>query len=561
MTFAVAACGGDDGGSTPLPGTPDASVIDGGGGMIDAMPTDMIDAAPRPDAAIVKGVVISEVVTSPLNDWSVSGSDNEDAQDFDGSRGNGAVSSRDQFIEIHNRSGTVVNLLGWRLEVIDSSSGTPELTPIAPSNEEGTVVTFSAGSILSAVQPDGFVVVGNPAGTVGPDAYIVLKDSAGQVIDDVEIGINDREGDGDEDGAPGPNQNGYANGSFEESIARPAGSEDTDNDRNDFTKLYATPLAPNVAPAKDSGDTTAPIATLPDAPDTDSWPVTSFVRVDFGEQLDASVIGSSDITLSVDGNSRPVQRFAFEAFDSVVVLETRGVLPFGADVSVDISTNVTDYAGNSVSAASLSFRTEDPAPNGPTVLINEVCVQAQQDWNHSSDSGEGFARVPGTDATDVSSSDEWIELLINADAAEVIDLTGYTLELFNGPQDGEPAVFITEIDDHSEVVPYGLGTFPNALNGGTLIVVGNPRGSMNDDVYIALRDADGNIVDEVEIGGNDAESDVGGDGIENGAPGVGLNGDGNDDLSAETVSRIADTDTGDDLNDWVPAAASLGVAN
>ncbi|WP_428269710.1 Ig-like domain-containing protein [Haliangium sp.] len=533
----------------------------------DATPGTTPDAGPAPDARIrldaniISGIVISEVVSSPLNDWSVSDGPGDP---FDGSRGAGAVSTRDQYIELHNRSGVAVSLIGWTIEVVDSSDGVPEVTPVAVSEPNSVFLTFSGSSSVASFQDGDFAVIGNPIGTVGDDSYIALKDRDGNIIDDVEIGFRDRENDGDDATAPGPNQNGFSNGSFEESISRRPDQADTDDDSADFIKEYATPLRPNVPPPPPAGDVEPPIAQAPAG--ADNWPVNRFVRVEMGEPLAAANIAPTDITLSVGGTNRAVSRVGFEDFDSALLVETTGVLPFGTNVTVTVAGSVSDRAGNALgSPAVVSFTTEAAPANPNTVILNEICVQAQQDWDHSSGgSGPPFSPTPGPSPSSVSSSDEWIELFVIS--GQSVDLTGFTIEVFNGPSPGNPALEVTTLTqgkvDSDEIqffssVAASLTSVPD----GARVVVGNPSGSIDDDAYIVLRDANGVIMDEVEIGGVDAATDRGGDGIDNGAPEAGLNGNSTS-LDDETVARSPNAaDTGSDTGDWVHSTATLGQIN
>lgn len=558
LALAVAGCG-DDGG---VPGgSPDASPsIDAPPGeVIDAMPggdtTPPIDGTPPIDATIVTGVVINEVVLFPQNDWS--------GGDFLGPIGDGTVSTLDQFVEIQNRSGEVVSLIGWKIDVIDSSSGEIESTPLLPDEEEDVTVAVTPGSSFAALQPGHFLVLGNPQGSISTDAYIMLKDTVGNIIDDLEVGVRDRAGDGD-DGAPGPGENGFSRGNFDEAIARPDGQADTDNDRADFIKMFATPLAANVNPARNPGDTTPPNASAP--ADANDWPVTRALEVVFNEPLDAAVIGTSSVSLSVNGQNRPVSRLSFADFDRRLRVETVGALPFGASATVTVDGSVTDYAGNALGSDEvIDFQTEDAPPNNADVIITEICVEAQQDWNHSGGGGMPFSNTPGPNTSSISSSDEWIELRV---LSGPVDLTGYTVEIFNGPNIDGPSLEITELDEDrvfdQELRFFGAGASLTSVPAGAHAVVGNPTGSMNDDVYVVLRDASGQILDEVEIGGNEADVDRGGDGLGNGAPESGANGESNT-VDDETVARVTSSgdpvDTGGDIDDWNHSFATLGAPN
>lgn len=570
LSFGIAACG-DDGG---VPGGPDAAPgPDAPGPAVDAAPGDdggpVIDGGPGIDGSVPpdapppagNGVVINEVVMSPQHDWSKSSGP---GLPFDGTPGTGAVSSLDQYIEILNTGTTPVSLVGWRIEITDSSAG-PEPTALASNEESGVVLTFSPGSNSAALQPGGFAVLGNPLGTIGLDAFIVLKDNRGAIVDDVEVG-HDEEGDG-EDGGPASGQNGFARGAFEESVSRPEGRVDTGDDRADFDKMYATPLAPNRPPPV-LPDTTPPTVAAPEG--ADNWRVNQFVQAVFNERLAAANLITGDVVLTVNGTARPVARLAFADSDKVLIAETTGVLPFGADVTLTLRTTITDYNGNALaSQQQISFTTEAAPANNGSVILNELCIDAQQDWDHSSGGGSPFGQTPGPGPGSISSSDEWLELLVSASVA-TIDLTDYTIEVFNGPNIDGPALQVTELDagkvEDGELRFFGGGTL-DAVPGSARVVVGDPSGSIDNDTYIVLRDAEGNILDEVEVGGNTPATDRGGDGTGAsgaGAPDAGLNGNATG-LADETVARRRDAsgaiDTGSDTGDWVHQSATLGQPN
>jgi hypothetical protein len=574
-TFGIAACGDDGGGVPPTPpdaaGDSDAPAApDAAPGGIDAAPPGTIDAGdgpdagPRPDAAppVLGGIVISEAVLFPQQDWSKTSGV---GLPFDGIAGTGGVSSRDQYIEIQNTGTTPVSLSGWSIAVIDSSDGAEDITPLANDTEEGVTLSLGGGSIGNILDPGDFAIIGNPIGTIANDAYILLRDNRSTVVDDVEIGVDDFEDDGD-DGAPATDQNGFSRGEFEESVARPAGVADTNNDRADFEKMFATPLGPNVPPPASQTDTAAPRASAPQG--TGAWPVNQPVRVVFNERLRAAVLTAADLELRVGGVVRPIQRLSFANSDATVVAETVGVLPFNTSVTVTARGSIVDYAGNALGAdATFTFTTEAAPANNASVIFNEVCTDPQQDWNHSSDNGTPFTITPGGTATSRSSSDEWIELVVPG--GQSVDLTGYTVEMFNGPNNEAAALQVTVLNDAkvtARELQFSSGTLTSVPSGGS-VVVGNPTGSMENDLYLVLRDGNGIILDEVEIGGSTAGTDRGGDGTAGagvGAPDVGINGNASGPAD-ETITRLRDVngpvDTGNDAGDWVQTAATILQAN
>jgi hypothetical protein len=107
----------------------------------------------------------------------------------------------------------------------------------------------------------------------------------------------------------------------------------------------------------------------------------------------------------------------------------------------------------------------------------------------------------------------------------------------------------------------GTGTSLSDVQPGDRVIIGNPRGAILADSYIEIRDTNGVVVDAVEIGGNTALRDRGGDGIMNGAPGPGEDGNSSG-LADETIARASDgVDTGNDVADFVHSNATLGAVN
>jgi len=157
--------------------------------MADAAPAD----APPMDAPPQPRVVINELVLTPNHDWSGA------LLAYVGTPGTGSISGDDEWIELRNDSATPVKIAGWILPVSDADVKDTVL------GMHGTL-TFSVGSSITAGQPGGYVVIGNPTGTMATDAFVTLRLPNGTMIDDVEIGglsvSRDAERDGVADGAP-----------------------------------------------------------------------------------------------------------------------------------------------------------------------------------------------------------------------------------------------------------------------------------------------------------------------------------------------------------------------
>lgn len=187
----------------------------------------------------------------------------------------------------------------------------------------------------------------------------------------------------------------------------------------------------------------------------------------------------------------------------------------------------------------------NPSPTTPAVLrINEVVTDPQHDWNDS-DGGNGvpFDDQPGSGT--ISTTDEWVELVnVSTYAGSILywslvmhDTTPATETL-----GAANAVFVFELG----------GSLDNVLPG-EHVVIGNPAGSMNNDVWIRVLDDRGEVVDEVELGDQDFRGNGPGDEAPDGNATNALD---------EAVARFPDAaDTGDGAADFCKRPATIGRAN
>jgi hypothetical protein len=526
------------------------AAVDGSGGDVDGIPPDA-EVPPDAEPRLAK-VVINEVVVYAKHDWS-----DDSGIRFDAEPGTGLISTVDQYVELRNTDDIDLDLTGWTLAMIDADAATTSLSSAQ------TLIVFEAGSTVTAFQPGALAVIGDPAGRASTDCYLVLRDQYGRVVDDVEIGgltdARDFEGDGPGDGAPEPTSNGFAKGAYDESIARPIGAADTDDDALDFVAQHATPLLPNAV-------FVPPVESVPPSvvayTQSTELPVTGRVTITLDEPVDHESLGGN-LRLRVGGVSVPLGFFTYDTDDTIIVVNPIGVLPFDADVEVTVdggAGGVTDLVGNPLPATlTFSFHTE-PAPSNPaSVTINELCADALQDWDDTAaGNGTPFDAEPGTDAP--ASEDEWVELKVDLPTAT--NMSGWTLGLYRGPNliDDARAVTPLSIPDITVRIT-GTGTGVGDIHPGDMIVIGDPLGSMPPDFWLELRDDAGHLVDAIEIGGNSTGTDRGGDGVDDGAPGPGEDAHGAD-LTTECVARVPDgTDTGDEAGDWAHAACTIGAAN
>ena len=210
---------GGSGARAPDAGGGSGGSRDAGRGAGDAR----VDGGDR-DAATARQVVINEIVADPQRDWNDSSGG---GAPFDATPGNGSVTGADEWLELYNGSGVVVDLTGWTLVMTDTTPATEAIG----SGE--AMLAFSASGALSAFQPGEFLVVGNPKGDLNNTVTIELYDALGILVDRVALG-----GDG---GGP----SGNATGSDDEAIARVPNATDTGDDGADLSARPPTPGAAN----------------------------------------------------------------------------------------------------------------------------------------------------------------------------------------------------------------------------------------------------------------------------------------------------------------------------
>ncbi len=187
------------------------------------------------------------------------------------------------------------------------------------------------------------------------------------------------------------------------------------------------------------------------------------------------------------------------------------------------------------------------------IIINEVVTDPQQDWNDSQGgNGIPFDSIPGSGT--ITSTDEWVEILnISRDTLDLTVAGGWKLVFLDTTPE---TLFFANPGRSVEFVLSRGGSITGFLPG-EYLVIGNPPGSINNDVYIQLIDASDQVVDDVELG-DDPEGDGIGDGAPDGGPGGG-NATGIDDEAIARIPNASDTD--DDVHDFVQKDATIGRFN
>ncbi|RMH43961.1 MAG: hypothetical protein D6689_03695 [Deltaproteobacteria bacterium] len=223
-------------------------VTDRAGNPLAADVSFQVHTEPRP--ADPAGVVINEIVSSPLQDWD--DSEGGDGVAFSPVPGTGAVDSRDEWVELVSRLPANADLSGYSIVVyrgFNPFGAARTVTPIGGPASTYVTRLYGAGTGLTDVAPGDRIVVGNPIGSLPFDFVIELRDESGALVDAVEVGGNtpaqDRGGDGVDNGAPAPGADGRALNPGEEAIARIPDGVDTGDDAADFAYAVPTLGAPN----------------------------------------------------------------------------------------------------------------------------------------------------------------------------------------------------------------------------------------------------------------------------------------------------------------------------
>ncbi len=173
------------------------------------------------------------------------------------------------------------------------------------------------------------------------------------------------------------------------------------------------------------------------------------------------------------------------------------------------------------------------------VLISEICTDPQQDWSTTDFSGVA------TPLGAVTSSDEYIE--ITNTSTHVIDLTGWHLIMTDSGVDD--AVITADLVKNEQ--PAGDITH---FVPGAYLTLGNPVGSMNNDVLVEIYDGakggGGKLMNKVTLGAYD-DGSLGDNALTGDASSV----------TTEVMARHSVQNTGVDSVDFFKTSSSMGAAN
>ena len=137
------------------------------------------------------GLRLTEVVTDPQGDHSENTGGN--GVPFDALPGEGAISSVDEYVELHFAGGAALDLRGYVLDFLDT---TPTRYVFgAPSR---STLRFTPGSRVDRFLAGGFLVLGNPPGALNNRIDIELRNPLGDLVDRWSIADGNATGPDDE---------------------------------------------------------------------------------------------------------------------------------------------------------------------------------------------------------------------------------------------------------------------------------------------------------------------------------------------------------------------------
>ena len=205
--------------------------------------------------------------------------------------------------------------------------------------------------------------------------------------------------------------------------------------------------------------------------------------------------------------------------------------------------------GASDGGAADAITVDGVSPPPARVRLSELILTPVHDWSDAS--GVNYDPTPGGGA--VNGRDELIEL-VNEDTVAV-DLTGWRLEII----DSEASTQVLSASTTS--IYFSPGSSLTALAPGGFVVIGDPPDSFSTDAFVRLFAPTGELVDDVEVGGNSPARDMEGDGVGDGAPDPTQNGFARGAFEEAIARPAGRADTDVDQADWVAMRATPGAAN
>lgn len=190
----------------------------------------------------------------------------------------------------------------------------------------------------------------------------------------------------------------------------------------------------------------------------------------------------------------------------------------------------------------------DAAAGVPRVVLSELVLSPQHDW--SDGAGTPFDATPGPGSP--RQDDQYVEL--ENRGGDPVDLTGWVLEI----RDSSDSRTVLGQDG---VLAFTAGSSLEALAPGGFAVIGDPAGQASTDAYVVLTTAEGDVVDDVEIGGLSPGRDFEQDGVGDGAPDAEHNGFARGSFDEAIARSDGAARTGDDQADFVAMPATPLLRN
>ena len=412
-------------------------------------------------------------------------------------RTRGPNGGNDEFIELYNLSNSAIDIGGWKIKGSNSGGSTSTRLTIA----SGTTLNPGCHFLATNSGSSGYSgsTVGNQTYSTGitDDGGIALTLSDDTIIDQVGMNI----GSAYKEGTTLAAMSGSANQSYERKPGGASGNgTDTDNNNSDFTLNSSSSNPQNLSSLCISVTTATPTST--------------------------------PTNTSTSTHTRTPTR-----------TNTSTVSPTHTRTSTATHTSTTTHT---LTRTLTPTHTSTTAPQ--VILINEVVTDPQQDWNDSS-GGDGVAFNATAGNGSITDTDEWIELYnAGTGAIDLTSGTGWVLTITDSSTD--TINFLNSTGTAVFVFSNG-GSLSNFL-AGEYLVIGNPPGTMNNDVYIVLTNSSGTTIDAAELGN---------------VSGVGTSSDGASDGNAtsvndEAVARVPNaTDTNNHVNDFQKQKNTIGATN
>ena len=163
---------------------------------------------------------------------------------------------------------------------------------------------------------------------------------------------------------------------------------------------------------------------------------------------------------------------------------TSTVSPTHTRTSTPTSTSTATHTSTITNTPTRTLTPTNTSTTAPqVVVINEVVTDPQQDWNDSS-GGDGVSFNATVGSGSITDTDEWLELYnAGSTAIDLTSSTGWVLTITDSSTDTLNFLSSTS----TAIFVFSNGGSLNNFQAGEYLVIGNPPGTMNNDVYLVLK--------------------------------------------------------------------------